>query len=85
MVLVDILSQGIFECQIHIGSSCSLHVELGDTSLYLRQLMLLFSSNHKVFVHDTAQGLYHEPMVVILELTLMILAVNEQVLEQILE
>ena len=47
--------------------------------------MLFLSSNHKVFMHDAAQGLDHEPMVMVLELALMIFAVNEQVLEQILE
>ena len=47
--------------------------------------MLFLSSNHQVFMHYAAQSLDHEPMVMVLELALMILAVDEQVLEQILE
>ena len=34
VVLVNVLSQGIFDCQIHIGTRCTLQVELGDASLY---------------------------------------------------
>ena len=47
--------------------------------------MLFLSSNHQVFMHYAAQGLDHEPMVMVLQFALMILAMNEQVLEQILE
>ena len=93
LLFVEVLSEGIFESGAHIRTSCSLQVELRDASwrpwclLDIVSLVhpLLLRLNHQEFVHDADQCLYHEPMVVVLELALMILAMHKQVLEQILE